>query len=313
MPSADDLLEAMRKAGQDFARMADSIEARLPALMSELAEAATTMRPLTAELDKVQGKIKDISKAAKGITFSHLVDELKETNAGMAALFKSADAVGKKLGKISMRHIDDEIRGITGSLGNMAKQTAIAANKAIREISGMGRALGDTLAERTVQTQKLASRLKELGRGAGAGGGRGTSLEIRNAAELTQNFSNLVEVADAFAAAGDGGSRAMQSLQAHLTGIGKTTMSVDDDITDLVSSYKALGPAIGEARDNAAELAKGTGLDEWKKSSEDALKSIEEATADIQKRSGIDLGHGKWIDDLKTSLNDALRTHAVAA
>ena len=54
MPSADDLLEAMRKAGQDFARMADSIEARLPALMSELAEAATTMRPLTAELDKVQ-------------------------------------------------------------------------------------------------------------------------------------------------------------------------------------------------------------------------------------------------------------------
>lgn len=302
MPGADELLEAMRKAGQDFAKMADSMETRLPAIMASLSDAATQLKPLTAELTLVQEKIKDISKAAGKVTFKNLVDELKVTNAGMATFFKSADAVSKKLGKISMKHIQDEIQGVSGSLADMATKTAKAAQSAIREISGMGSALGDTLEERTVQTQKLAAKLKDLGKGGGGGGGAGTSLEVRNAAELTQHYSNLVEVAHAFAAAGDGGNRALQSLQGYLTGIGQTTISVDDDVTDLVNSYKALGPAIGEARDNAEKLASGVGLDEWKKSSEDALKSIEEATVDIQKRSGIDLGHGEWIDNLKKNI-----------
>ena len=278
MPGADELLESMRKAGQEFARMAESIETRLPAIMSELAAAAPKLKPLTDGLDTVKSKIDQISKAAGKVTFSSLVSELVEVNAGMAALFRSADTVSKKLGKITLRRIQDDIQGITGQFKDMSKQAAQSSQDAVRQISNMNRNLGDNLEQRARQQHKLNNELKNMGdRGGGAAPGGATLIDRNSAAVLEQG-------------------------QKELAAFGREIVKVNEDMEHLANTAGALGPQIAKARDNADELSKGRGLEEWRRATSDVLNQLQTANEDIRKQFGVDVGMPDFVGGLQAKL-----------
>ncbi|MCH8830062.1 MAG: type I 3-dehydroquinate dehydratase, partial [Planctomycetes bacterium] len=104
----------------------------------------------------------------------------------MATLFKSADTVSKKLGKITLRHIQDDIQGISGQFKNMAQQAADSSQQAIRQIGGMNRNLGDSLEQRSRQQHKLNIELKNMSNAGGGVAPGGATLTDRNSAAVLE-------------------------------------------------------------------------------------------------------------------------------
>lgn len=123
MAGADEILVAMRQAGQDFARMADTIESRLPAVTDALRDAPAAVRPLITALTKA-------ADAAGKINLSSLITDIDTAEARAGALLKAFGNVQDTVQRIDVKSVVSDLdqasasgSKLAGTLGTVAAET----------------------------------------------------------------------------------------------------------------------------------------------------------------------------------------------
>jgi len=269
----------MREAGAEFARMADTIESRLPAIGEALSKAPAHLKPLKDGLEEV-------ARLAAGIGVDRLVDQLGEAGAASSALLKSMAAVQDSL---------DAVAGKAAGAASAYFDITAEAKKSARQVDELASRMdkfGDSLAKRNDQAEELHRRVKDAAENftpprADAGG-----MPHRNAA----------------AAVGDESAKRVAELVEQMLRLGKTSkeiaefmdmfrdmsipvVGVQHQFAKLETAVQALSGPINQAR---ADLGKMTpeGMAAWGKSAAEAIGDMArqaEAMPDISPVDASDL------------------------
>jgi len=171
LPDPNDILKAMRSAGEDFAKLADTIEGKLPGIAKALARAPRHLKPLVRDLKSADAltnqflqsldKVEDVIRSAADQS-GRLVSSFKfiRTEAG-----KSARAVGEISDR--MDKVGDSLKKRTNEFANLRKQQKkLAASGDMPDPTG-GLGLGDrarvsgAAGDKEDTKKKLAEQAKE--------------------------------------------------------------------------------------------------------------------------------------------------------
>lgn len=259
MPGANDILGAMREAGAEFARMADAIESRLPAIGEALSKAPAHLKPLKDGLEEV-------ARLAAGIGVGRLVDQLGEAGSASSALLRSMaavqdslDAVARKAAGAASAHFD---------IASEAKKSAQQVDELVARMDKFG----DSLAKRNKQAEEL-------------------HRSVRGAAEKfapQRADAGGMPRRNVYAAAADEGAKSVAALVKEMLRLGKTSKEIEwamsdrlrdmyDPLADVQHNFaeieaavQSLSGPINQARANLEKM-EPKGMAAWGRSAADAI------------------------------------------
>lgn len=148
--SPDDILNAMRSAGEEFARMADTIEGKLPKIVGEFKRLPAQLRPLMRSIEKIAAR-------ASSVRLDRLVNDLGDADKGAAKFLVTLDGVEKKINDIADA-------GQRASESMAFARPAAASLKAVQALTSQVNQLGQQLGARTRDFQNLSRSADKLAR-----------------------------------------------------------------------------------------------------------------------------------------------------
>jgi hypothetical protein len=279
LPGADDILGAMREAGAEFARMADAMESRLPAIGEALSKAPAHLKPLKDGLEEV-------ARIAAGIGVDRLVDQLGEAGSASSALLKSMVAVQDSL---------DAVAGKAAGAASAYFDITAEAKKSARQVDELAARMdkfGDSLAKRNDQAEELHRRVKDAAEKftpprADAGGMPRRNASAAVGDESAKMVAGLVEQ---MLAAGKT-SKEIAEMMGMFRDMSTSVVGVQHQFAKLETAVQALSGPINQARADLGKMAPEA-MAAWGKSAAEAIGDMArqaEAMPDISPVDASDL------------------------
>lgn len=269
MPNPDDILKAMRAAGDEFARMADTVEEKLPAIAKSLSRAPRQLQPLIRSLD-------EIAKKAEGIKLDRLVTELAEADKGAGRFLQTIGKVDKQL-QAAARTV--------ATLVSSHRDLSIEAQKSIQAVSSVAEKVNSTIAK---SLSKRTSEFKDLNREAekaiknfqppADGGGSGPA-KGRPGAHLSDNKDHKERV-DLILAQ----ERASRRLKDEFASMEGELSPIKEHFYGIEEGLKGLSGLIIKSKADLSNLSP-EGMLEWGKS---AVDQIDQLIASSEKFPGLE-------------------------
>ena len=217
--SPDDILQAMREAGDEFAKMADTIEGKMPKIIGEFKRLPRQLNPLMKTLERLAAR-------AASVRLDGLVKDLGAADAGAVKFLKTLDTVEKKVGRVASAGED------AAKAMSFSGPTAATA-RAVEDLTRKVTQLGSQLENRTKEfkdLEKSAERVSKMDMSTAAA--RPARLAARPAIETPDN-ADANRTRNAMAGAAD----AAADVRAETGGIEEGALAAGRAAAELSDTY----------------------------------------------------------------------------